>query len=76
MTTDRDKARRELSEGMAALSLTAMPALKVLCADDAYSINLARYVIQSWQSHLTLYFTRIRCPPTSCAPASRWEIIR
>lgn len=57
MTTDRDKARRELSEGMAALSLTAMPALKVLCADDAYSINLARYVIQSWQSHLTLYFT-------------------
>lgn len=57
VTTDRDKARRELSEGMAALSLTAMPALKVLCADDAYSINLARYVIQSWQSHLTLYFT-------------------
>lgn len=54
--TNADKARQSLAEGLAELELTEMPVLKVLCADDDYSANLGRYIIQSWQSNLSLYF--------------------
>ncbi len=54
--TDAKKARQQLEAGLAELQLDSMPTLSVLCADDAYSMNLARYVIQSWQSNLSLYF--------------------
>ena len=53
--TDADKARRELDAGLAALELKSMNGLKVLCADDAYSRNIALYVVQSWQKNLQVY---------------------
>lgn len=56
VATNITRAREELEAGLASLELASMPTLSVLCADDAYSMNLARYIIQSWQSHLSLYF--------------------
>lgn len=55
-STDAAAARQELSDGLVSLELTAMPTLQILCGDDEYSQNLARYISQSWQSHLSLYF--------------------
>ena len=28
----------------------------MLCADDEQSIELARYILQSWQKNLSVYF--------------------
>lgn len=46
----------ELNEGIQQQGISKMPKLTLLCADDDYSTNLARYIIQSWQKNLSLYF--------------------
>lgn len=53
--TDVDRARRDLSAGLAFLELEALPRLTVLCADDDYSQRLALYAVQSWQKNLKVY---------------------
>ncbi len=53
--TSADSARRDLSAGLAALELEALPRLTVLCADDDYSQRLALYAVQSWQKNLKVY---------------------
>ncbi|MCI8553492.1 MAG: peptide ABC transporter substrate-binding protein [Clostridiales bacterium] len=50
-------ARGRLAGGLSAAGLTAMPSLTVLCADDEFSQNVTRYILQSWQRNLSLYFT-------------------
>lgn len=65
--TDAASAKRELAQGLSSLELTAMPTLRVLCADDAYSQNITRYIIQSWQSHLNLYFQLTPIPAAELA---------
>ncbi len=54
--TDAKAASKELSAGLEETGLGKMPKLTLLCADDEYSINLARYILQSWQKNLSLYF--------------------
>lgn len=54
--TNAQQAAAELKSGLQQLGLSKMSKLKVLCADDDYSTNLARYIIQSWQKNLSLYF--------------------
>lgn len=50
------EAAQTLAKGLGEMGLEAMPALTVLCADDDYQVNLARYIVQSWQKNLSLYF--------------------
>lgn len=50
------QAADELTAGLHQLNLSKMPKLTLLCADDDYSTNLARYIIQSWQKNLSVYF--------------------
>ena len=53
--TDAQKARQELEAGLAALDIGSLSGLKVLCADDEYSQQVAMYVVQSWQKNLQVY---------------------
>lgn len=62
--TDAAAAARDLSAGLQEAGLSAMPQLTLLCAEDEYSQNLARYIVQSWQKNLSLYF-RIEAVPAS-----------
>lgn len=55
-TTDISRARQELEQGLADAQLESKPKLTLLCAEDAYSRQLALYIVQSWQN-LSLYFT-------------------
>lgn len=55
-TTNGEQARSQLAAGLAKLQLDTMPKLTVLCADDAYSQQMALYIVQSWQKNLKLYF--------------------
>lgn len=45
-----------LAAGLNAVGIREMPRLTVLCAEDNASVELARYIIQSWQKNLGLYF--------------------
>ncbi len=58
LATDAAAARSYLGRGLTALGTdgeaAAKPRLTVLAADDEYSANLARYLIQSWQKNLDL----------------------
>lgn len=49
--------RAAFTAALEAQGLTACPALTLLCADDADSLRLAQYIVQSWQKNLALYFT-------------------
>lgn len=54
------ETRADRAAWVAALSaqgLSTCPALTLLCADDADSTRLAQYIVQSWQKHLSVYFT-------------------
>ena len=53
--TDVGRAQSELRSGMKALGLSEMPVLTVLCANDEYSTDLARYIVQSWQKNISLF---------------------
>lgn len=55
-TVTAAQAQQLLAGGMAGEGLTAMPKLTLLCADDEFSQDLARYILQSWQKNLGLYF--------------------
>ena len=55
-SADRSGAASELKAGLREAGLSKMPKLTLLCAEDEYSLNLARYVVQSWQKNLSLYF--------------------
>lgn len=55
-------AKKRLSEGLEAAGLTKMPAMAVLCADDEFSQTVTRYILQSWQRNLSLYFTMQAVP--------------
>ena len=55
-TVTAAQAQQLLAGGMAYEGLTAMPKLTLLCADDEFSQDLARYILQSWQKNLGLYF--------------------
>lgn len=50
------KALESLTAGLTQAGLNEMPSLTILCADDQYSAKLARYIAQSWQKNLSLYF--------------------
>ena len=56
-TLSREDASALLAQGLREQSLARMPKLTLLCRDDAYSQNLARYIVQSWQRNLSLYFS-------------------
>ncbi|NLN81428.1 MAG: peptide ABC transporter substrate-binding protein [Clostridiales bacterium] len=56
-TTRAPQAQQELSKGLQQAGLEGMPTLTLLCSDDEYSTNIARYVVQSWQKNLSLYFS-------------------
>lgn len=47
----------DLSKGLKQAGLDKMPAITLICADDEYNTNIARYIIQSWQKNLSLYFS-------------------
>ena len=47
----------KLASGLATVQQTEMPKLTLLCADDTYSLNVARYIVQSWQKNLSVYFS-------------------
>lgn len=59
-TTKTD--REAWGAALSAQGLTACPALTLLCADDADSLRLAQYIVQSWQKNLALYFTIEQVP--------------
>lgn len=61
-TVTAAQAQQHLAEGMAAEGLTTLPKMTLLCADDEFSQNLARYILQSWQKNLGLYFTMEALP--------------
>ncbi len=46
-----------LARGLSEAGIDKMPALTLLCADDDYSTRLTRYIAQSWQKNLSLYFS-------------------
>lgn len=54
--SDREGAALGLKAGLREAGLSKMPRLTLLCAEDEYSMNLARYVVQSWQKNLSFYF--------------------
>lgn len=39
----------------------------MLCADDEQSIELARYILQSWQKNLSVYFELVPLSPDELA---------
>lgn len=56
LKTDVARAQENWAAGMRALELAETPVLTVLCAEDADSVDVAQYVVQSWQKNLSLYF--------------------
>ncbi|MDD2362259.1 MAG: peptide ABC transporter substrate-binding protein [Oscillospiraceae bacterium] len=50
------KAAAELAAGLKQVGLEKMPVLTLLCSDDDYHVNVSRYIVQSWQKNLSLYF--------------------
>jgi len=54
--TKPQEAVQYLSRGLEAAGLEKMPALTLICPEDDYSMNIARYIVQSWQKNLSLYF--------------------
>ena len=50
------EALSDFSGGLAAAGLSSVPKLTMLCADDSASVELARYILQSWQKNLSVYF--------------------
>lgn len=64
-STKVSTAQQEWATGLRKLELTSAPHLKVLCADDEASTNFARYIIQSWQKNLTVYFELTPLPASS-----------
>lgn len=49
--------RAAFSAAVAATGLSACPTLTLLCEDTAEETALARLVVQSWQKHLSVYFS-------------------
>lgn len=50
------QAYADLAAGLEQAGIEKVPALTLLCADDEYSLDIARFVVQSWQKNLSLYF--------------------
>lgn len=50
------EALNDFEAGLARLELESCPKLTLLCADDEASVDLARYILQSWQKNLSVYF--------------------
>lgn len=50
------EALNDFEEGLTRLGLESCPKLTLLCADDEASVDLARYILQSWQKNLSVYF--------------------
>ncbi|NLM80349.1 MAG: peptide ABC transporter substrate-binding protein [Clostridiales bacterium] len=55
-STQSQKAAQAILKGLDAAGLEKMPLLTLMCQQDDYSLNIARYIIQSWQKNLSLYF--------------------
>lgn len=55
-TTKAQEASKNLDRGLESAGLDKMPSLTLICPNDEYSINIARYIVQSWQKNLSLYF--------------------
>lgn len=49
-------ALTDFSAGLSDAGLASVPKLTMLCADDNASVELARYILQSWQKNLSVYF--------------------
>lgn len=58
------EAVQNLATGLEKAGLEKMPALTLICPDDDYSANIARYIIQSWQKNLSLYFNMETLSPS------------
>jgi oligopeptide transport system substrate-binding protein len=56
-STHAQDAAKNLIKGLESAELEKMPSLTLLCANDEYSTNIARYIVQSWQKNLSLYFS-------------------
>ena len=46
----------DFEAGLGRLGLENCPKLTLLCADNEDSVDLARYILQSWQKNLSVYF--------------------
>lgn len=55
-------ALADFEAGLARLELESCPKLTLLCADDEASVDLARYILQSWQKNLSVYFELCALP--------------
>lgn len=61
------KAHAQLTDALEQIGLDKMPALTLLCADDEYNTNIARFIVQSWQKNLSLYFSIKSVSPSELA---------
>ena len=61
------EALADFTAGLAQAGLPSCPGLTMLCADDEQSIELARYILQSWQKNLSVYFELVPLSPDELA---------
>lgn len=61
------EALADFTAGLAQAGLSSCPGLTMLCADDEQSIELARYILQSWQKNLSVYFELVPLSPDELA---------
>ena len=60
-------ALTDFSAGLALAGLSSCPEMTLLCADDEASIELARYILQSWQKNLSIYLELLPLSPEALA---------
>lgn len=61
------EALADFNAGLSQAGLSSSPGLTMLCADDEATIELARYILQSWQKNLSLYFELVPLAPNELA---------
>ena len=61
------EALADFTAGLAQAGLSSCPGLTMLYADDEQSIELARYILQSWQKNLSVYFELVPLSPDELA---------
>ncbi len=62
-----NKAAAELAAGLNQVGLGKMPVLTLLCSDNEFDVNVSRYIVQSWQKNLSLYFNIEAVPESELA---------
>lgn len=61
------QAADTLAKGLSEAGVDKMPSFTLLCANDDYSTRLTRYIAQSWQKNLSLYFSIEQLPKSELA---------